>query len=103
MPPRSPRASRSISFRLSGALLDRLAQLAADGNLSLGDAARQLLTSALQDEDRLRTLEELGRLRHDVEGLRTDLASSIEMVLLNLPGGANPDEVREWVTNNLRR
>lgn len=103
MPRPSARTSKSLSFRLSGALLDRLAALAEAEGVSVGEKARELVTAVLQDEDRLRVLEEVHGVREQLDRLRSDVATSLEMILLNVGKDVSADQVRDWVTNNLRR
>lgn len=103
VPRPAARTSKSLSFRLSGALLDRLAALAEAEGVSLGEKARELVTAVLQDEDRLRVLEEVQGVRERLDRLRSDVATSLEMILLNVGKDVSADQVRDWVTNNLRR
>lgn len=97
------RDSQTVSFRLRGASLTRLQKLAEDEGVSLGDLARRLVVGVLHDEDRLRVLEEVEAVRRELGTLRSDVATSLEMVLLNITRTSTPDEVRAWVTKNLRR
>lgn len=94
--------SSTVSFRLRGASLDRLQKLAEEQGVSSGELARRLVLSVLQDEDRSRVLLEVEAVRQEVAKLRADVASSLEMVLLNV-GNSSPDEIRTWVSKNLRR
>lgn len=94
--------SKSVTFRLGGALLERLEQLAAEQGVSRGDLARRFVMATMQDEDRLRVLQEVEGVRQELARLRADVAASLEMILLNV-GDASPDEVRAWISSNLRR
>jgi hypothetical protein len=96
------RDSEAISFRLGGALLNKLEEEAkADGNKSRGEYARKLVMSVLQDEARLQLLEESRGLRDDVHRLRKDLATTLELVLLNI-GRVPQEQVQDFVSKNLR-
>lgn len=96
------RDSEAISFRLGGALLNQLeAQANADGNKSRGEYARKLVVSVLQDEARLQLLEESRALREEVDKLRRDLATTLELVLLNI-GRVPQQQVQDFVSKNLR-
>lgn len=83
--------------------MDRLAALAEAEGVSIGEKARELVTAVLQDEDRLRVLEEVQGVRERLDRLRSDVATSLEMILLNVGKDVSADQVRDWVTNNLRR
>lgn len=100
MPRRDP--SRPVNFRLRGALLARLEALAEAEGISRGKLAQRLVTAVLLDEDRLRVLQEVEAVRQEVTRLRSDVAKSLEMILLNA-GHATSDEVKAWVSKNLRR
>jgi hypothetical protein len=96
------RDSEPITFRLGGALLNKLEEEAtADGSKSRGEYARKLVLSALQDEVRLQLLEESRGLRDDVHRLRKDLATTLELVLLNI-GRVPQEQVQDFVSKNLR-
>lgn len=92
-----------MSFRLPRALHARLIELAEEAELTPSEHARALLVGCLQDEERLRVLQETTALREEVRMLRGDVATSLEMVLLNVTKASDPDEVRRWVSENLRR
>ena len=83
--------------------MDRLSALAEAEGVSVGEKARELVTAVLQDEDRLRVLEEVHGVREQLDRLRSDVATSLEMILLNVGKDVSADQVRDWVTNNLRR
>lgn len=103
MPRRRKAASRLVSFRLPEALASRLETEAAKQGMSIGESARALLASTLQDENRLRVLQEVGELRMEVLRLRDNMATAIEHVLLNVLPKADPANIRKWVGENLRR
>lgn len=83
--------------------MDRLSALAEAEGVSVGEKARELVTAVLQDEDRLRVLEEVHGVSEQLDRLRSDVATSLEMILLNVGKDVSADQVRDWVTNNLRR
>jgi hypothetical protein len=94
--------SSTVSFRLRGALLEGLQKRAEEQGVSAGELARRLVIGVLQDEDRSRVLLELETVRQELSRLRSDVATSLEMVLLNV-GSSSPDEIRAWVGKNMRR
>jgi len=93
--------SETVSFRLSGALLTRLTEDAAARGASRGEHARALLISVLQDEHRLQVLEDTRVVRDEVRKLRSDVALTLEAVLLNI-GKVSEGDVRAFVSKNLR-
>ena len=94
--------SETVSFRMSGALLARLTEEAAARGVSRGEHARNVLITALQDEHRLQVLEDIHTLRGELQRLRTDVASTLEVVLLNL-AKVDQRDVTEFISKNLRR
>jgi len=92
--------SESLSFRLSGPLLDRLQQEATALELSPDLHAKAIVVSTLQDEHRLQILEELRAAREDVRRLRADLVIVLEMILLNV-ARVDKDQVKAFVRDRL--
>jgi hypothetical protein len=90
-----------VGFRLGGALLERLHAEATARGLSEGQCARALVSHVLQDEARLLLLEEVDALRQQVSRLRDDVATTLELILMNV---AKVDEasVRQYVRSHLR-
>lgn len=98
-----PRAdSKTVSFRMTGPLLERLVANANATGRSVGESARDLLVSVLQDEARLEVLEEVRAAREDLRELRSDIAASLEAVLLNI-AGKKKEDVRAYVSTVLRK
>jgi len=97
----APKESETVSFRLSGPLLLRLTEDAANLGISRGERARDLVLSVLQDEDRLQVLEEVRAAREQLQKLRHDVAVTLEAVLLNI-GKINAKDVQDFVSKNLR-
>ncbi len=98
-------SSRTISFRLSGDPLKELDAQAQRADASPGDVARDYALAALKegstptnDGDAQMLMESL---RDEVLTLRRDLATVMEMLLLNV-AKIPEDDVREFVTKNLR-
>jgi hypothetical protein len=92
----------TISFRVDGRLLKRLEADASSCNLSLHADARRLVQEVLEDTERERVREEIAATRAEVAQLREDLATALEMILLNLTQ-VGEEEIRAWVSRNLRR
>lgn len=99
---RSKAPSTSVSFRLPDPLFQKLSAEAEAEGLSIGESARRLLVAVLQDEDRLRVLEEAQQTRLEISRLRADVATTLETVLLNVTQ-TPPEAVRKWVSEKLRR
>ncbi len=99
---RTKTPSSSVSFRLPDPVFQRLTAEAEAHGVSVGECARRLLIGVLQDEDRLRVLDEIHAARLDVSNLRADVATTLETVLLNVTK-TPPDTVRKWVSEKLRR
>lgn len=93
--------SESLSFRLSGPLLDRLQEEATALELSPDLHAKAIVVSMLQDEHRLQVIEELRAVREDIHRLRADVATTLETVLLNVTK-VSPEEARAFVRDTLR-
>lgn len=92
----------TLSFRFGGALRRRLEDEASDLGISPGEHARRLVAATLQDENRLEVLRQIDELKGELSKLRSDLASTVEVVLLNVTQ-TTPDQVKKWVAENLRR
>lgn len=96
-------ASEPVSFRLARPLHERLAGEAIARGIDSPDLyARALVVGVLQDETRLQLIEELHAVREDLRRLRADVATALEMTLINV-GNAPTDRVQEFVSKNLRR
>lgn len=94
--------THTVSFRVDARAFKRLEAAADDLAMSPGAYARKLVMDAMEDHVRAQMLDEMAQTREAVNGLRNDLASTLEMVLLNLTD-ADEAHVQEWVTENLRR
>jgi len=132
MTPPSSSDSKPLSFRLGGSLLKRLQELAEANGRTEGIEAKELLTNVLEhgfdegqadsqlaeqvlrthealldvrtqlDEHQGEALSEVRRVEQQVAGLRRDLSTVLELLLLNLTD-LEKDEVRSFVTQNLRK
>lgn len=100
--PRRTTPSVKVSFRLSGPLAARLRERAAELELSPDLAAKELVVAALQESLRYELLESLRGLSTTVDGLRRDIAVSLEAVLLNV-ARLDEHDVRSFVSDHLRR
>lgn len=99
----SPRnGSSTVSFRLSGALLQQLAESAKASGASLGEQARELVLGALSDVTHRATLAELALVREEVQRLRADVATTLELLLLNV-ANLSEEEVKRFVRTNLHK
>ena len=97
--PKEP--SHTVSFRVDARTWKRLEREADSYNLSAGAYARKVMTDALEDHHRAQMLETATETQQQITKLRSDVATALEMVLLNLTT-ATKDEVRAWITKNLR-
>ena len=101
-PKRRKRETFTIGFRVDAHTLFQLEKGASSYGISVHEYARQRLVELLERQDEARLLEEARAMRQSVEGLRGDVAATIEALLLNLteiPGA----EIRTWIGQNLRR
>jgi hypothetical protein len=100
MPPEAP--SQTVSFRLRGGTLARLEERAGNGGVSLGDCARDIVTAELADEARLELERRFDSLQSELSRLRADLATTLEIVLLNVAQGLTTEDVRRFVSERMR-
>ena len=83
-------------------MLKRLESSASKFNMSGGEYARKLVVDLLEDHRHAQLLDEAKRTQNGISELRGDIATVLEMILLNLTS-AKKDEIRAWITENLRR
>jgi hypothetical protein len=109
VPPRRPGAksarntvSKTLGVRLPDQIRHRLEKIAAEERTTPSDAARRFITAALTDEDRRQVLGELQEVRRELLKLRTDVATALEMILIQI-GKAPEPVVKKFVTEHLRR
>jgi hypothetical protein len=103
MPKRTlPHKSITVGFRLGQDHLALLEQGAAAYGMSVHEYARRLVVDVLEDTERERVRDEVKRVGTEVQKLRRDVATSLETLLLNLTK-ASEDEIRQWVSQHLRR
>jgi hypothetical protein len=101
MPRATTSESEPVTFRLGGELLAKLmAQADAEGK-SRGELAREYVIAALEDDVRRRMLSDMAELGTGLEKLRSDVAVTLEAVLLNV-AQVSEDEVKAFVSANLR-
>lgn len=74
---------------------------ASENLVSRGELARAMVLSVLQDENNLQLMEDVRRLQADLQDLRADIATTLEVMLINL-AAKEPDAVREFVRAHLR-
>jgi sugar diacid utilization regulator len=101
---RKKRASETfiISYRVESARLAQLEKGASELGVSLHEYARILLFRVL-DQGELSGLQAAQEeTRSEVRKLREDMAVSVEMILSNLADEDSQDEIRDWVSQNLR-
>lgn len=99
--PRTGPASH-VGFRLPDRLFDQLRERAERDGKSPGEYARRLVASVLEDEERKQTAVQLQAVQQELASLRADVATTLEMVLLNTVK-VSPESVKKWVTEKLRR
>ncbi len=95
-------STQTVSFRVDGRTYKRLESDAERRALSPHAYARQLVEDVLADAERERLREEVATNRKEVLALREDLATVLEMILINLTKSSEED-IRTWVSRNLRR
>lgn len=106
--PTEDKPSDNVGFRLDPELSKALAGEAAQRKMSRHILARDYVVDALKAKETLQdTLEALGKLREEVQGmrrevkfLRQDLALATES-LLHSAGQISPDDASKWATENL--
>jgi len=91
----------TISFRVDGRVLRQLEEGASQNEISVHAYARRLVQEILEDTERERVREEVQGVQQQVARLRDDVATALEMVLINLTS-AEEEEIKAWVTRNLR-
>lgn len=91
MPP-----SKLVQFRLRGALLEELDRVAEAEGKGRNQVARDFVSRALQDTDRLEVLHRVGEVEARIERLRQNLIEALAIALRNLTR-ASDDEVRKVV------
>lgn len=91
-----------VGFRLDAFYRQQLETRGAAEGLSAGEYARRLVVRALEDPAGESVTRDLAALREEMTKLRADMASSLEMILLNLTA-AKPEEIKAWVSQHLRR
>jgi hypothetical protein len=97
-----------ISFRLDPEIATELARRAEEAGMSRGQYARDLVCASLLQRDEqhqdLRIIRvELSRLAKVLDlirGVRSDLASSVRILLVNA-GKLQPDQAHRWVEQTL--
>ena len=92
----------TISFRVDGFHLSRLEKGATRLGMSVHEYARLRLSELLERQDEARLLDETARLRRGVEGLREDVAATLEAILLNLTD-ADSEQIRALIEAHLRQ
>lgn len=102
-PKKRKKESFTISFRVDAYQLTQLEKGAAAYGMSVHEYARQRLGELLERQDEARLLEEAQVTRRSVEGLRADVAATLEVILLNTVKDANPAQVRQWISQNLQQ
>ena len=91
-----------ISFRVDNATLGQLEKGAARYGMSVHEYARQRLVELLEKQDETRLLEAAGITQRGVERLRSDVATALEVILLNTTP-SEPERIRDWINRYLRQ
>lgn len=92
----------TVSYRVDSHHLSQLEKGAARYGISVHEYARQRLTELLDRQDEVRLLDEAATTRQQVQGLRDDVAATLEVILLNMTKG-DPSQIREWIRTHLRQ
>ena len=105
-PKRRKKETFTISFRVDANHLKLLEKGASSYGLSVHEYARMRLLEALDRQDETRILEEATGIKRSVEGLRDDVAATLEVILMNTTKAATPEDqgrIRQWINQYLRR
>jgi hypothetical protein len=94
--------SFTISYRVDSATLMQLEKGASPYGISVHEYARQQLMEKLEGRGEARILAETEATRGSVEDLRNDVATTLEVILLNTTKTA-PEKIRDWVNTHLRQ
>ena len=84
------------------ALLSHLERGASRSGQSVHEYARQRLFELFEKQDEARLLAEAQATRRSVENLRNDVATALEVILLNTTQ-TEPERIRDWVNTHLRQ
>ena len=98
---RRKKETYTIGFRVDAYTLSQLEKGAAIYGLSVHEYARQRLLELLERRDEARVLEASERTQQGVEALRSDVATTLEVILLNFTTGS-PAHIRDWIDTHLR-
>lgn len=100
------RETFTIGFRVDAYTLGQLEKGAAAYGISVHEYARQRLLELLERQDEARLLEETAGVRRGVEGLRSDVAATLEVILINTTKATTTEEqarIRAWISQFMRR
>jgi hypothetical protein len=92
-----------LSFRVDTKHLTMLEEGASRLGISVHEYARIRLYDELDSKREEEILAKQRRAEAQLELLREDVASSLEIILLNTLGGAKEEDIRQWVSIHLRR
>lgn len=92
----------TVTFKLPDDYMAKLQHKAQQCNFrSAHMCAQQIVINYLDDEERDRARKQMAELQREVFCLREDLATAVTALLLQEGKPADPDEVRQWVEQNL--
>ena len=92
---------KTVGFQLEDGYHRRLEKEGEEFKMSAGQYARQLVIDALEDANRERLERRMVMLETEVSELRSDLATSVEALLI-VAGDYPKEKAKEWVDRNLR-
>jgi hypothetical protein len=92
-----------LSFRVDTRHLAVLEEGASRLGISVHEYARIRLYDELDGKREEEILARQRRAEEQVEMLRGDVASSLEVILINLVGSEKEADIRHWVSAHLRR
>ena len=97
-----PLSTKPISFRLPVPVMEMLLAHAHDSGRSVGEVAREIVTTGLLDQGQADLEREVAEVGEGMQLLRGDLATVLETLLLNLTDIPKED-VQAFISEKLRR
>lgn len=94
--------SKQFNIRLAGEELDELRRRCDQLGTSATAYLRELIRRELLDHERLELLEAVHSFDGKLDRLRSELATTLETILLNSNPKLTAEQVRSWVAENLR-
>jgi len=97
----APEDDKPITFRLAKELRASLEERASEAGTSANLLAREMVQAHLADERGRELARQLDGLQGELVSLRSDVATVLELLLLNLTE-VSKDDVRRFVSERMR-